>query len=92
MSAIAPLANGYPPSAMSVTGLLVMTLVVVASLAAWLGLVFYAARQPRGKRAEHARASLPEGTGTGTAEREEIPAQPAGQVADTGRPAGRQAA
>ena len=92
MSAIVPLANAYPSSAMSATQLLVMTLVIVASLAVWLSLVFYAARQPREKRAEHAHASPPQGTGASGAERAEIPARPAGQIADAGRPAGRTAA
>ena len=50
MAATVPLANAYPPSALSAIQLLVMALVVVGSLAAWLGSVYLAARPPRSER------------------------------------------
>jgi hypothetical protein len=41
----------YPNSALSAGQLAIMAVVVIASLAAWLTLVFLAARQPRGASA-----------------------------------------
>jgi hypothetical protein len=41
----------YPNNALSAGQLAIMAVVVVASLAAWLTLVFLAARQPRGTSA-----------------------------------------
>lgn len=59
MTAIIPLANAYPSPAMSATQLLIMALVIVGVLAAWLGAVFAAAREPRADRPpRHARRSL----------------------------------
>jgi hypothetical protein len=37
-----------PGSSMSLTAVIVMTVVVLAALAGWLGAVFLAAREPRG--------------------------------------------
>jgi hypothetical protein len=54
-----------PGSSMSLTAITVMTVVVLAALAGWLGAVFFAAREPRGGGArpggdDPGRASQPE--------------------------------
>jgi hypothetical protein len=54
-----------PGSSMSLTGDIVMAVVVLAALAVWLGAVFYAGRVPRGSSArpggeDPGRASQPE--------------------------------
>jgi hypothetical protein len=42
------IASAYPNSDLSALALVIVALVVAGSLAAWLGLVFLAARRPRG--------------------------------------------
>ena len=52
----------YPNSALSAGQLAIMAVVVVASLATWLTLVFLAARQPRGTSAAVNAGLREEGT------------------------------
>jgi hypothetical protein len=51
------LASAYPNSALSALTMMVIGLVVAASLAAWLGLVFLADRRPRNARGDAAPAA-----------------------------------
>ena len=44
------LASAYPNSDLSALSMTVIAVVMVCTLAAWLGLVFLADRQPRGQR------------------------------------------
>jgi hypothetical protein len=46
------LASAYPNSDLSVLSMTVIAVVMVCTLAAWLGLVFLADRQPRGQRTQ----------------------------------------
>ena len=46
------IASAYPNSDLSALTMVVIALVMAGSLAAWLGLVFLADRQPRGRRAK----------------------------------------
>ena len=55
------LASAYPNSALSALTMMVIGLVVMASLAAWLGLVFLADHSPRQARGNAALAK-PDGT------------------------------
>jgi len=71
----------YPDSALSAGQLAVMAVVVAVSLAAWLILVFLAARQPRG-----ASAAVNAGP------REEETAATVTQLPPDARPAGKAAA
>jgi hypothetical protein len=71
----------YPDSALSAGQLAVMAVVVAVSLAAWLILVFLAARQPRG-----ASATVNAGP------REEETAATVTQLPPDARPAGKAAA
>ena len=71
----------YPDSALSAGQLAIMAVVVVVSMAAWLTLVFLAARQPRGTSAAvNARP------------REEEPAATVTQLPPDARPADKAAA
>ena len=70
----------YPDSALSAGQLAVMAVVVAVSLAAWLILVFLAARQPRG-----ASAAVNAGP------REEETAATVTQLPSDARPAGKAA-
>jgi hypothetical protein len=44
------IASAYPNSDVSALTMIIIAVVMAASLAAWLGLVFLADRQPRGRR------------------------------------------
>ena len=55
------IASAYPNSALSALSMMVIGFVVAGSLAAWLGLVFLADRQPRKARGDAAPAA-PEDT------------------------------
>jgi hypothetical protein len=46
------IASAYPNSALGAPTMVLIALVVAGSLAAWLGLVFLADRQPRGRRGQ----------------------------------------
>jgi hypothetical protein len=50
------LASAYPNSDLSALSMTVIAVVMVCTLAAWLGLVFLADRQPRGRRAQASQA------------------------------------
>jgi hypothetical protein len=71
----------YPDSALSAGQLAVMTVVIVVSLAAWLIVVFLAARQPRGTSA--AVNAEPRGEEETAASVTQLPsgARPAGKAA-----------
>jgi hypothetical protein len=51
------IASAYPNSALSALTMMVIGLVMAGSLAAWLGLVFLADRQPRKARGDAALAA-----------------------------------
>jgi hypothetical protein len=51
------IASAYPNSALSALTMMVIGLVMAGSLAAWLGLVFLADRQPHAKSAGPSRES-----------------------------------
>ena len=55
------LASAYPNSALSALTMMAIGLVVAASLAAWIGLVFLADRRPRQARGDAVLAK-PDGT------------------------------
>jgi len=50
------IASAYPNSDLSALSMTVIAVVVVCTLAAWLGLVFLAARPPHGKRNQAGQA------------------------------------
>ena len=52
------LASAYPNSDLSALWMTVIAVVMVCTLAAWLGLVFLAARQPPGQRTRAGRAEV----------------------------------
>jgi hypothetical protein len=52
------LASAYPNSDLSALSMTVIAVVMVCTLAAWLGLVFLADRQPRGQRNRVGQAQL----------------------------------
>jgi len=70
----------YPSSALSAWQLAIMALVVVTSLAAWLILVFLAARQPRSTSAAASAAPREDETAATVTQRPSA-ARPAGKAA-----------
>jgi hypothetical protein len=58
------LASAYPNSELTALTMMVIGFVVAASLAAWLGLVFLADRDPRGRRSRAGQAGEPQQPGT----------------------------
>jgi hypothetical protein len=52
------LASAYPNSDLSALSMTVIAVVMVCTLAAWLGLVFLADRQPRGQRTRVGQAEV----------------------------------
>jgi len=66
------IASAYPNSALSALTMMVIGLVMAGALAAWLGLVFLADRQPHTPTAGPSRESkgaVPSGTDAGGAQR-----------------------
>lgn len=55
------LASAYPNSDMSVLSLTLIAVVVALALAAWLGLVFLADRQPRAPTSREPKGAPPSG-------------------------------
>jgi len=78
----------YPNSSLAAWQLVVIAVVAVATLAAWLAVVYLAARDPGGHE-QAAASSAPGATAAGTSSR--IPAAPGGREPER-PPAGQAAA
>ena len=72
------IASAYPNSVLSALTMMVIGLVMAGSLAAWLGLVFLADRQPRKARGDAAlrRRTTQRKTSTGTRKEAGLPDEP----------------